>query len=178
MKRYLCLDPGNRHTAWLLYQPSEKLIINGFGKEPNERVLDIIIEKEEFYDLMLVEQLSGYIYTPKGAQYRKQTTIGRDVIDTAVWSGRFVQQADIVGKEHVMMLRSTVSHHLCKGVQHPGNSEVRAALIKRFGEKGTMKNPGLLYGVSDDIWSSLALGVSFCDKNVIQPEEPFHPGFL
>jgi hypothetical protein len=30
---------------------------------------------------------------------------------------------------------------------------------------GTKKNPGLLYGVSGDVWAALALGVTWWDLN-------------
>lgn len=181
MKRHLCIDPGCNESGWLIYQPGRTPMINGFGKEPNEAVLQRVKEMMPDYDILLVEELSGFIYTPPGRQFH-QTTIGKEILKTAVWSGRFIQIAEDFGpKEHVLMLRRTVSANLCKGIQNPKDKDVRAALIARFGEKGTMKNPGPLYGISADVWSALALGVSFADKNVIQDTsvtKNFQPGFL
>jgi len=41
---------------------------------------------------------------------------------------------------------------------------VNQVLRDRFGEKGTKKNPGKLFGVHDHIWSALALAVYSADK--------------
>jgi hypothetical protein len=43
------------------------------------------------------------------------------------------------------------------------DSNIRQALIDRFGEPGTKKVPGLLYGIKKDEWSALALGVFWHD---------------
>ena len=44
------------------------------------------------------------------------------------------------------------------------DSNIRQALIDRFGPVGTKKNPGWFYGVSKDVWAAIAVGgVTFHD---------------
>ena len=44
------------------------------------------------------------------------------------------------------------------------DSNIRQALIDRFGVVGTKKNPGWFYGVSKDVWAAIAVGVTYHDK--------------
>lgn len=178
MKRILAIDPGSTESGYLFFQPGHKMLLNGFGKVSNESVLEIIRTKGEHYDLIVIEMLSGYVHFKPGSN---QSTIGSEILKTAIWIGRFIQHAESVSKETVLMPRKAVSANLCPGNPAPRDCHVRAALIKRFGEPGTMKNPGPLYGVVEDIWSSLALAASYVDKNVIQDASippNFQPGFL
>ncbi len=41
---------------------------------------------------------------------------------------------------------------------------IRQALIDRFGPPGKKKAPGATYGLSGDMWSALAVAVTFTDK--------------
>jgi len=68
----------------------------------------------------------------------------------------------------VWLMRKTVAAHLCN-TSRANDSNIRQALIDRFGpgrEKaiGTKKNPGPLYGIKKDLWSALAVAVTYADK--------------
>lgn len=63
-----------------------------------------------------------------------------------------------------MMPRIEVKKHLC----HNGaakDSNIRQALIDRFGPPGVKKEPGILYGVKKDIWAAMAIAVTWFDQN-------------
>jgi hypothetical protein len=168
MSKLFAIDPGTTHSAWLLYDPDGGgQIIGGFGKEENSIVMQRIVEMAPHFELLAVEQMSGYI-----APWSEQTSIGKEILATCVWSGRFIERADSVGKEHVMMLRRAISGHLCPGSKSYKDKDVRAALIKRFGDPGTKKEPGLLFGVTRDVWSALALAVAFSDMNIPAKVKP------
>lgn len=163
MKRLLCLDPGSTKSAWIIYQPGHKQIINGFGIEENEKVARRISDMTLSFDEVICERVSGFM-----GGYGDQKSIGKDIIDTAIWIGRYWQAAEYSSKIFITMSRKTIAAKLT-GMAKYGDKEVRAALIKRFGEPGTIKAPGLLYGVSRDLWAALGVGVAFCDMEVTKP---------
>jgi len=86
--------------------------------------------------------------------------IGATTLDTVFWSGRFWEAWK---GEKYLMPRLEVKKHIC----HNGSakdSNIRHALIDRFGEPGRKKEPGLLYGVKKDIWAALAIAVTWIDQ--------------
>ena len=54
--------------------------------------------------------------------------------------------------------------NLCHSAQAK-DANIRQALIDRFGDVGTKRNPGWFYGVSKDVWAAIAVGVTWHDKN-------------
>lgn len=88
--------------------------------------------------------------------------VGADVFETVYWSGRF---AEAYGAEHVYRItRGEVKMHLCQSMRAK-DSNIRQSLIDRFGKPGTKKNPGKLFGISGDLWSALAVAVTFWDQH-------------
>lgn len=175
MKRILGIDPGSQFSAWIIYQPGMKPIFNGFGKEPNDEVCKRIESTKDLWEILVIEKVATYINP-----YAKSGGLSGDVIDTAIVIGRFQQVANYCKKESILMTRRAITTTVT-GLSKCGDKEVRAALIKRFGEQGTLNNPGPCYGISSDIWSALACSAAYIDKEVIQPDKPqppFQPGFL
>lgn len=90
--------------------------------------------------------------------------VGREVFDTCVWIGRFVEAWN---GPHKLVYRRDVKLHLCKTVKAK-DSNVRAALLDRFGPGkpkaiGSKLHPGPLYGVHGDVWAALAVGITYTD---------------
>lgn len=89
--------------------------------------------------------------------------VGAEVFETVFWSGRF---AEAYGIERVHRItRIEVKNHICHS-SRAKDGNIRQALIDRFGVVGTKKNPGPLFGISGDLWASLAVAVTWHDQNV------------
>lgn len=85
--------------------------------------------------------------------------VGVEVFQTCVWIGEFKRQWKLsTGQDVVFAFRRDIKLHLC-GSPHAKDSNVRQALIDRFGKPGTKKKPGKTYGLSGDMWAALALAV-------------------
>ncbi len=94
--------------------------------------------------------------------------VGAEVFETCVWTGRFMEA---YGAERTHRItRIEVKNHLCHS-SRAKDSNIRQALIDRFGSVGTKKNPGRLYGISGDLWSALAVAVTWFDQNHLAKEK-------
>lgn len=85
--------------------------------------------------------------------------------ETCVWIGRFAESFDIHEDiEAKFIYRKTdICMNLCHQTKGVGDANIRQALIDRFGPVGVKKNPGWFYGVSADVWSAIAVGVTYHD---------------
>lgn len=141
----IAIDPGPTESA--ICQIHDDMVFA--SKVPNERLLDIlsIFTNEE----MAIEMIASY-----------GMPVGMEVFETCVWIGRFIQ---CHGGLHRLIYRKDVKIHLC-GSMKANDSNIRKALIDRFGEPGTKKNKGKLYGVKKDMWSALAVWVTANDSKL------------
>ena len=142
----LAIDPGNIESAYCLidkesYKPIE------FGKIDNN---ELIIKMEVLdYDFMAIEMIASY-----------GMAVGASVFDTCVWIGRFIEKCET---DYYYIYRKEEKINLC-GSMKAKDSNIRQALIDRFGEVGIKKSPGFFYGFKKDIWSAYAVGVTYLDK--------------
>lgn len=153
------IDPGNEYSAYSLLNGDLKPI--EFGKITNFELLEII---NNYYhmeictthkDTPLVIEMIGHYGTGMPA--------GKTVFDTCVWIGRFTEMYNsITGKKPKYIMRKDEKINLC-GNMKAKDGNIRQALIDRFGVVGTKKNQGWFYGVSKDVWSAIAVGVTYHD---------------
>lgn len=143
----LAIDPGNVESAYCIieketYKPIE------FGKINNESLL----LKIDFlkYDKLIIEMIASY-----------GMSVGQTVFETCVWIGRFVQSRKCYNYEYIY--RKEEKMNLCHSMKAK-DSNIRQALIDRFGEVGTKKAPGWFYGFKKDIWAAYAVGITYLDK--------------
>lgn len=137
--RVLAIDPGTTESGWVLYDG--KVIDSGIAQ--NEALIDQLAHEDA--DLMAVEMIASY-----------GMAVGREVFETCVWIGRFIQAAPI---PHKLITRQKVKLHVCKSPKAK-DTNIRQALIDKIGPAGTKKAPGPTYGVKSHAWAALAVAVT------------------
>lgn len=161
----LGIDPGNVQTGWVFWNTDTQSIVfinkkKLIGLDENHKCIEewLNIFKDITPDIIAIEQMQSY-----------GRCVGKTVFRTCVWIGRF-QQIFIDRKIPISDIyrKKDVTKHIC-GNGNAKDTHVRAALIKRYGEPGTKKNQGKLYGVKADIWSALAIAVTQSEKYGMKP---------
>jgi len=143
----LAIDPGSSESAYVLWDGARLI---EYGKVTNAGMLGII-RRPVSASCCVIEQVASY-----------GMPVGAEVFETVYWSGRF---AEAFCAERVdRMPRLKVKMHLCHD-SRAKDANIRQALTDRLGTRGTKKLPGPLYGVKADIWSALALAVTWWDLN-------------
>ena len=69
--------------------------------------------------------------------------VGKDVFETCIWIGRFTELARLQNIEVEYIYRKDEKINLCNSMKAK-DSNIRQALIDRFGEVGTKKDPRLV----------------------------------
>lgn len=161
--KVIAIDPGNVQSAYAILDASAK--IESFGILPNDELLpmlkdglvndDLYIGSAEY--TLAIEMVASF-----------GMAVGKEVFETVFWTGRFCQawrgQFDRVYRMQVKM-------HLCHN-SRAKDPNIRQALIDKLGPAGTKKAPGPTYGVSKDVWSALAVGVTWLETRVDAAERP------
>ena len=150
--RILGIDPGNSMTGYAVIEmPQLKLI--EFGKVDNE------VFREKLPSIKADHTAIEYI-----ASYGMP--VGKDVFDTCVWIGRFIER--LFPTIPTYIFRRDEKLELC-GNPRAKDANIRQALINRFATfdfkngKGTKKQQDVFYGVSKDVWSAIAVAVTYYD---------------
>lgn len=148
----MSIDPGNIESAYCIieaetYKPLE------FGKIENNNLLERISMFKDI-ECIVVEKVASY-----------GMAVGQTVFDTCEWYGRFIQKyCDTHDNFKINYIyRKEVKINLCNSVKAK-DSNIRQALIDRFGQVGTKKDKGFFYGFKADIWSAYAVGTTYLDK--------------
>lgn len=149
----ISIDAGNIESAYCLINAKDYKPIE-FGKLPNcdlRRKLNDLLIKNDVYAIAL-EMVASY-----------GMPVGRDVFETCVWIGRFQEICIPFVGTIDYIYRKEEKMNLCNSMKAK-DSNIRQALIDRFGEVGTKKNQGWFYGFKSDIWAAYAVGVTWLDK--------------
>lgn len=147
MSTILAIDPGTTRSAWLQYDGSRP---TAFGITANS-ILVKALRSGGLPDVVVIEEMRSFM-----------RRVGGEVFETVRWAGRF---EEAVHPTPVVLLgRKDVVVPLC-GSATANDADVRAALLDRFGGKdaaiGRKAAPGPLYGISRDVWSALAIAVTY-----------------
>jgi hypothetical protein len=141
----LALDPGPAKTGWVLFGTGR---VRASGVWENRELLGAIAHEPGRGGAthLAIEMVASY-----------GMPVGREVFETCVWIGRFVQAWP--RPEAVRLVyRRDVKLELC-GSARAKDANVRQALIDLIGPRGTKRAPGPTYGVSGDMWAALAVAV-------------------
>lgn len=145
------LDPGTTQTGYVLYEDG---IVGESGVMDNEAMLaklqDFARWQPNVPMTLAIEMIASY-----------GMAVGREVFETCVWIGRF-QQAWHTPDDVQLVYRRIVKLHLCESAKAK-DTNIWQALVDRFGEPGTKKAPGKLYGVRSHARAALALAVTVAD---------------
>jgi len=145
--KVIAIDPGTKESAYVVWDGSKIL---DMGIKFNMRLL------MELYHMtagnLVVEQVRCY-----------GMTIGASTLDTVFWSGRFCEGWP---GDWSLMPRMDIKMHLCHD-SRAKDSNIRQALIDRFEPtlKPRQRPKTILKGVSKDLWSAVALAVTWWDIN-------------
>lgn len=146
----LAIDPGPMRSAAVWFKDGA---VAQAGIFANEELIDRMKHaggRTVFIDHLAVEMIASY-----------GMPVGKEVFETVLWIGRFVER---FGGPHTLVYRKDVKMHLC-GSMKAKDGNIRQALIDRLGPVGTKKDPGPCYGISKDMWSALAVGLTWRDTS-------------
>lgn len=140
----LAIDPGTAKSAYCIYAGGEILEA---GIHENSEIIRSVIRCAR-WDVMAIEMVASY-----------GMAVGKEVFETVRWIGRF-QQACLDPEDVAFVYRKDVKIHLCNNMKAK-DSNIRQTLIDKIGPQGTKKEPGPTYGIAKDMWSALAVAVTY-----------------
>ena len=148
--KILAIDPGPVESAFVIWDGAT---ISSKNKLPNAQMAALIdIRKSDC--VAVCEMIACY-----------GMAVGAEVFETCVWIGRYIERVD---GNMERITRGKVKMHLCHSMKAK-DSNIRQALIDRFGAPGTKKIPGLTFGLAGDMWAAFAVAVTYYD-NTLTPK--------
>jgi hypothetical protein len=157
--RILAIDPGTHESGWVILDDGKP---DASGIDKNLDLLETIASRGgefgKLCDVMAVEMIASY-----------GMPVGKEVFETCVWIGRFLEQWAIESPNYTdsirLIYRKDVKMHLC-GTTKAKDPHIRQRLIDLLGPAGTKKSPGPTYGIKSHVWPALAVGVTAAETNV------------
>jgi hypothetical protein len=148
--RILAVDPGTVQSAIVGW---DGLRVTVHGILPNDSIIKNIREDALQGDMLVIERVESF-----------GMAVGRETFRTVFWCGRFAEAWEQAGGSWAEVSRKDVKSHLC-GTTRATDSNIRQALIDRFGPIGTKKEPGpVLYGLKGHEFAALGVAVTYYDK--------------
>lgn len=149
----LAIDPGTLESGWVMLIDGN---VSESGVCKNEDMLETV---KCWRGALAIEMIASY-----------GMPVGREVFETCVWIGRFVQAYRWPDRAE-MIYRRDVKLHLC-GTPKAKDGNIRQALIDLIGPQGVKKSPGPTYGVKSHAWAALAVAATALNlrRQAIAPE--------
>jgi len=143
----LAIDPGPVESAYVVLDRMNLKPLE-FKKIDNEILLAVIDDWN--VEHFALEAVASY-----------GMAVGKEVFETVFWAGRFWQKASNPSYKQ-LIYRKDEKMNLC-GSMRAKDSNIRQALIDRFGVVGTKAQKGWFYGFKSDIWSAYAVAITYHD---------------
>lgn len=154
--KILGIDPGTFESAYMLIE-TEPFEILSFDKIENDKIWEILGLE---LDIIGIEGIVSY-----------GMPMGNDTIQTIFWVGRMYEFINFLSNPSCpkvfIISRQDIKMTICKTVAKVNDSNIRQALIDKYGPQGTKPKPGPTYGIAGDMWSALAV----CDHIISNNEE-------
>lgn len=144
--RILGIDPGPIRSAFVEWTPN-RILSHGIYR--NEELLEMF-RAYTLNVIPVIEMVQSF-----------GMPVGREVFETVLIIGRLLEVFS--SQDPKLVYRKDIKLHFCQSPRAK-DSNIRQALIDRFGSPGTKKNPGILYGIRADEWSALAVAVYYQDR--------------
>lgn len=145
--KVLAIDPGPKKSAYIIWDGAA---IHDSEIIENHALLFALHHDSPTADVCIIEQIKSY-----------GMAVSDSIFDTIFWTGRFCEAWGTRGFFD-RMPRLTVKMHICHN-SRAKDSNIRQALIDRFGPPGTKKQQGLTYGLRADLWAAFAIAVTWFD---------------
>ncbi len=136
------IDPGTYESAVVSWD-GRKVLYSGILKNP--LLIRMLRNSNLVGCVVAIEAIASY-----------GMAVGKETFETAEWCGAFREAAEHNKGTVRRVYRREVKIHLC-GTMKAKDANVAQALRDKFGEVGTKKNPGPLYGIASHLWSALAV---------------------
>jgi len=147
--KILAIDPGPVESAYIVWDGARP---GAFGKILNAALLAKLPEFARSCERCVVEMISSF-----------GMPVGAEVFETCVFIGRFMEAFGVERCDRIT--RIAIKNALCHS-SRAKDGNVRQALIDRLGPPGTKRAPGVTYGMSGDVWSALAVAVTWSDQHI------------
>lgn len=142
--KILAIDPGTLESGWVILE-GRRVVDSGVSLNGC-----VLLTIAEWRDALAIEMIASY-----------GMPVGREVFETCVWIGRFVQ-AYRYSQLAQLVYRKDVKMHLC-GTSKAKDPHIRQALIDLIGPQGKKADPGPTYGVKSHAWAALAVAAVALD---------------
>ncbi len=149
----LGIDPGPKQTAFALWCGD---YLGLFNILPNDEFIKWIRVQSAMGSIPVIEMIQSF-----------GMPVGKEIFETVLLIGRIIEIYDCQNLKANLVYRKDIKLHLC-GTPRAKDSNIRQALIDRFGSPGTKKSPGILHGVSKDVWAALACAIFWQDKEGVK----------
>lgn len=159
--KIFAIDPGTTESGFALVEHDGGEIVRVLdkGKMPNDALLALLPYRMGDCEIVC-EMVASY-----------GMPVGREVFETCVWIGRFLQAAGVLPAEQAKKLvyRKEEKLTICHSTR-ANDASITQALVDRYAYgqlnrgKGTKKQPGFFYGFAKDAWQAFAVAVTWLER--------------
>ena len=168
----LAIDPGPERSAAIecrhYGQPGMNPVLVSSGIYANDALATLchLLSRHRHTGELAIEMVACY-----------GMPVGKEVFETCLWVGRFIEAWG--GTRCTKVYRRDIKLRLC-GSARAKDANIRQALIDKFPKTGkdskgnpssigTKEHPGPLYGIKKDMWSALAVAVTWAETHEKEP---------